>query len=80
MAYNLGIQLLNAGQAAEAAAFFSRSIALDAAYVDGYFRRGLAEINLGKVAAAKADLQKVLDLAPTGPQAELARKAVEQLN
>ena len=79
VAYNLGVQLLNAGQAAEAAAFFSQSIALDPAYVDGYFRRGLAEINLGKVAEAKADLQKVLDLAPTGPQAELARKAVEQL-
>jgi len=47
--------------------------------VDGYFRRGLAEIKLGRMAEARADLQKVLDLAPSGPQAELARKAVEQL-
>jgi tetratricopeptide (TPR) repeat protein len=79
VAYNLGVRLLNAGRPADAATFFSRSIALDASYVDGYFRRGLAEINLGKVAEAKADLLKVLDLAPSGPQAELARKAVEQL-
>jgi tetratricopeptide (TPR) repeat protein len=79
VAYNLGVQLLNAGRPAEAADFFSRSIALDARYVDGYFRRGLAEINLGRVAEAKADLQKVLELSPTGPQADLARKAVEQL-
>lgn len=79
VAYNLGVQLLNAGRPAEASAFFSQSIAIDGAYVDGYFRRGLAEINLGKTAEAKADLQKVLELAPTGPQADLARKAVEQL-
>jgi tetratricopeptide (TPR) repeat protein len=79
VAYNLGVQLLNAGRPEEAATFFSRSIALDPAYVDGYFRRGLAEINLGRVAEAKADLTKVLELSPSGPQAELARKAVEQL-
>jgi TolA-binding protein len=47
--------------------------------VDGYFRRGLAEINLGQTAEAKADMQKVIELSPSGPQAELARKAVEQL-
>ncbi len=79
VAYNLGVQLLNAGRPAEAATFFSQSIALDARYVDGYFRRGLAEINLGKTAEAKADLLKVLELSPTGPQADLARKAVDQL-
>jgi tetratricopeptide (TPR) repeat protein len=79
VAYNLGVQLLNAERPAEAATFFSQSIALDPRYVDGYFRRGLAEINLGKTAEAKADLQKVLELAPAGPQSELARKAVEQL-
>jgi tetratricopeptide (TPR) repeat protein len=79
VAYNLGVQLSNAGKPAEAATFFSQSIALDARYVDGYFRRGLAEINLGRVAEAKADLAKVLELSPAGPQSELARKAVEQL-
>ena len=64
VAYNLGVQLLNAGRPAEAATFFSQSIALDARYVDGYFRRGLAEINLGKTAEAKADLLKVLPYTP----------------
>ncbi len=78
-AYNLGVQLLNAGRPAEAATFFSQSIALDTGYVDGYFRRGLAEINLGRIAEAKADLTKVLELSPSGPQADLARKAVDQL-
>jgi tetratricopeptide (TPR) repeat protein len=79
VAYNLGVELLNAGRPAEAATFFTQSIALDPKYVDGYFRRGLAQINLGHTAEAKADLQRVLELSPTGPQADLARKAVEQL-
>ena len=79
LAYNLGVQLLNAGKPEEAISFFSRSIALDDRYVDGYFRRGLAEIAVQRTADAKADLKKVLELTPTGPQADLARKAVEQL-
>jgi len=78
-AYNLGVQLLNAGKPEEAIPFFSRSIVLDDRYVDGYFRRGLAEIAVQRTADAKADLRKVLELSPTGPQADLARKAVEQL-
>ena len=78
-AYNLGVHLVNAGKPEAAIVFFSRSIALDPQYVDGYFRRGLAALTLQRTADAKADLQKVLELAPTGPQADLARKAVEQL-
>lgn len=79
-AYNLGVHLVNAGKPEAAIGFFSRSIAIDPKYVDGYFRRGLAALTLQRTADAKADLQKVLELAPTGPQADLARKAVEQLH
>jgi hypothetical protein len=32
-----------------------------------------------KLAEAKADFQKVVELAPTGPQAETAKKVLEQL-
>jgi tetratricopeptide (TPR) repeat protein len=78
-AYNVGVQLLNAGKPEDSIPFFSQSIALDDRYVDGYFRRGLAEIAVSRTADAKADLRKVLELEPTGPQADLARKAVEQL-
>ena len=46
---------------------------------DGYFRRGLAYLGAGKSAEAKADLNKFLELQPTGAQADLARKAVEQI-
>jgi thioredoxin-like negative regulator of GroEL len=78
-AYNVGVQLVNAGKPEDAIPFFSQSIAVDPRYVDGYFRRGLAELTLQRTAEARADLQKVLELTPTGAQADLARKAVEQL-
>jgi tetratricopeptide (TPR) repeat protein len=77
--FNIGVNFLNAGRPEDAIAYFGRAIALDAAYVDGYFRRGLAYLQLGRPAEAKADLKKVLELTPTGPQAELAQKAIEQL-
>src|SRR5437667_330215 len=59
--------------------YLSRAIALDASYVDGYFQRGMTYIGLGKMAEAKADLQKVIALAPGSAQAETAKKALEQL-
>jgi hypothetical protein len=34
---------------------------------------------MGKTAEAKTDLKKFLELTPQGPEADLARKALEQL-
>ena len=77
--FNLGVALINANRPEDAIPYFDKSIALDAAYADGYFRRGLAYLQLGKMAEAKADLQKFVELAPTGAEADLARKALTQL-
>ena len=77
--FNLGVALINANRPEDAIPYFDKSIALDAAYADGYFRRGLAYLQLGKMAEAKADLQKFVELAPTGTEADLARKALTQL-
>jgi len=77
--FNVGVALINANRPEDAIAYFGKSVALDPAYADGYFRRGLAYLQLGKTAEAKADLQKFVDLTPTGPEADLARKALTQL-
>ena len=77
--FNLGVALINANRPEDAIPYFGKSIALDAAYADGYFRRGLAYLQLGKMAEAKADLNKFLELQPAGAQADLARKAVAQI-
>jgi tetratricopeptide (TPR) repeat protein len=77
--FNIGVAFTNANRPEDAIVYFGKSIALDAAYVDGYFRRGIAYIQLGKNAEAKADLAKVVELKPTGPEADLAKKAIQQL-
>jgi tetratricopeptide (TPR) repeat protein len=79
IAFNLGVGLLNAAATAEALPWLSRAIALDASYVDGYYRRALANLQLGRSTESRADFTKVVELAAGTPQAEMARKALEQL-
>jgi len=77
--FNIGVNFLNANQPDRAIAYFTKAIAVDPAYADGYFRRALAYIQTNRVAEAKADLLKLLELTPEGAQADAARKTLEQL-
>lgn len=77
--YNVAVILLNQGKAEDAIPYLTKSVTLDPSYVDGYFQRGLAYLGTGKTAEAKADFKKVVELGPTSPQAETAKKALEQL-
>lgn len=77
--FNIGVNFLNANQPEPAIAYFTKAIAVDPAYADGYFRRALAYVQTNRVAEAKADLRRLLELAPEGPQADAARKTLEQL-
>jgi tetratricopeptide (TPR) repeat protein len=77
--FNIAALLLNQQKPEEAIGYLGRAIAIDPGYVDGYFQRGLSYIGLGKIPEARADLQKVIALAPGTPQAETAKKALAQL-
>jgi tetratricopeptide (TPR) repeat protein len=77
--YNVAVLLRNAQKPEEAIVYLTKAVTVDPAYVDGYFQRGLAYLGLQKTAEAKADFQKVIELAPTGAQAETAKKALQQL-
>jgi tetratricopeptide (TPR) repeat protein len=77
--FNIGANFLNAGQTENAIKYFTKAVQVDPKYVDGYFRRALGYLQLGKTAESRADLQKVLELNPQGPQADMARKALEQI-
>jgi tetratricopeptide (TPR) repeat protein len=79
LAFNVGAALLNAGATREAIPWLSRSVELDSRYVDGYYRRALARLQLGEAAESRADFGKVIELAPGSKEAELARKALEQV-
>jgi tetratricopeptide (TPR) repeat protein len=84
--YNVGVILRNQPDAATdeaksamAVDYFSKALNLDPRYVDGYMQRALAQLSRGKNAEAKADFQKVVELAPDSEQAEIARKALASL-
>jgi len=78
--FNMGIDFFNAGEAQDAIAYFGKTIAKDPAYVDAYYRRGLAYLGQGKTAEAKADFQKVVELQPTSEMGSMSKKALEQLH
>jgi tetratricopeptide (TPR) repeat protein len=59
--------------------YLSKAIALDAKYVDAYMQRAFAYLGAGKTAEARADFQKVVELAPGTPDAETAKKALASL-
>ena len=77
--FNIAVLLLNQQKAEEAIPYLTKAVGIDPTYVDGYFQRGLAYLQLQKLAESRADFRKVLELKPEGPQAETARKALEQL-
>ena len=77
--YNVGVLLLNHQKQDEAIRYFTKSVAVDPAYADGYFQRALAYLGQQKMAESKADFQKVIELAPESPQAQTAKKALETL-
>jgi tetratricopeptide (TPR) repeat protein len=77
--YNVAALLLNAQKPAPAIEYLTKAVTVDPAYVDGYFQRGLAYLGQGKMAEAKADFNKVIELAPTSAQADTAKKALAQM-
>jgi Flp pilus assembly protein TadD len=76
---NVGILFMNKDSAKDAVTYFDKAIALDAAKPEGYYYRGLAHVQLKDNAAAKADFEKVLELAPNGPEANDARQMLAGL-
>jgi tetratricopeptide (TPR) repeat protein len=77
--YNIGVSFRNKNKGDAAIVYFTKSVVLDPTYVDGYFQRGLTYFGQQKLAEAKADFLKVVELAPAGPQGQTARQALEQL-
>jgi Tfp pilus assembly protein PilF len=71
---NVGILFLNKDSAADAVKSFDKAIQLDANKAEGYYYRGLAQLQLKKTAEAKADFEKVISLAPDSSEAKDARQ------
>lgn len=75
--FNMGVNFLNANAPEDAIRYFGKAIELDPAYVDGYYRRALAYLQIGKTDECRVDLQKVVELAPDSQMGQMAKKALE---
>jgi len=76
---NIGIIMMNKKQPAAAVDYFSKAIALAPNAADGYYYRGLANLQAGKAKDAKPDLQKVVELAPDSDQAKEAKEYLKSI-
>jgi len=77
--FNIGLDFLGAGNAEEAAVYFTKALALDPKDLEAYYQRGLVYVHLGKMEEARADFKKILELAPQGEQADRAKKVLDQI-
>jgi Flp pilus assembly protein TadD len=76
---NLGILFLNKKKFAEAEDVFTKAIAKQPGLAEGYFYRGLERYQAKRTAEAKADLQKSIDLDPSGKDAETAKDILKTI-
>jgi len=77
---NAGIAMLNDKKSAEALPWFDKAITRFPAQADGYYYRGITQLSLGKMAEAKADLEKFVAMAPAdAPELATAKKILETL-
>ena len=76
---NVGILFMNKASVADAFTYFDRAVTLDPSKAESYYYRGLASLQLKKTAAAKADLEKVVSLAPESSEGRDAKQLLPSL-
>lgn len=80
MLLNAGIRDYNANKMEEALAQFDRVVKQDPELADAYYYRGLVHLNLQHNDLAKADFERLLELAPNHPNAAEAREFLDFLS
>jgi len=75
--YNLGVCLINLGQAEEALSQFQKTVELKPDYAEAYFQLGSLYISQNKTQEAISSLEKFLELAPQNDRAPLAKQLLD---
>lgn len=77
--FNRGyIEMIYKGNPEEAAKWFTKAIGQDPKYTDAWYNRGLSYELDGKLAKAKADYQKAMELEPNFPMAIKGLNRIEE--
>lgn len=76
---NVGILFMNKGSLDDAVTYFTKAVDLDRARAESYYYRGLAYVQMKKYDEAKAELNRVVELAPGSPEAEEAKQILAQM-
>jgi tetratricopeptide (TPR) repeat protein len=69
----------NPANGTAAADYLTKAITIDPRYAQAYVERGMVYLSLQKLAEAKADFNKVIEVAPGSPEAERAKQALASL-
>ena len=78
-AFNDAVKLLNAGKDAEAEPLLKQAIAANDKFGQAYYELGMVYIRTGKMAEAKQNLLKYLELEPNGKDASTAKESLKYL-
>jgi len=77
--YNMGVTYINGGQSQEAAEALKKAVELDPNHAEAHYQLGITLISLNDMEGAMDHLRTYLILAPTAPNAEVAKALIEQL-
>lgn len=76
---NLGIRFTNQNLPEDAFRYFNDAVGVAPDVAAAYYYRGIANLQLKKMKEAKADLNKVVELAPDAPEAKDAKDLLAQI-
>jgi len=77
---NVGILFMNNNSVSDALTYFEKAVALDASRAEAFYYRGLANLQLKKMEAARADFQKVIALAPDSSEGRDAKQLLSSFD
>ena len=77
--YNQGVIYWNAGNFPMAKEQFEQAVALDPNNADAHYQLAMASLNLGDMTSAVEALEKYIEIAPDGQNADQARGMIQQL-
>lgn len=77
--FNVAEIYFNQGNAAKAVEYYTIATEYKPEWADAYLKMAYAYLNTGDMEGAKASFQKVVELAPDTPQAQMAQQALSSL-